>query len=298
MHGALHHGLVVGKHVAVVGGGGTLAVEVGQALVGGEGSGHRVETSARLAVAQLGLLVLGEELLLLLLVVVELAAAEVVLELLLLLICFVVVVRAGAAAAEEVGASAVGISSKERGRRDCVVASAVAEILIAERLAVKCIGRGGVHLISTVGNTIQVVPLELLLRLWLLLREGGRQAALAHGRRRAAAREGRPVDRVAEVAPLAAHHRVLLDVAVRAQPVVLRAIVQEEVDVVVLRQLGKLQPEVVRRRQVVHQVEHVAPAQHQLALLGRFGHLWLVHFHHLFTALLLRRSAAAAFALG
>lgn len=81
--GCLHHGLVVGKHVVVVvvvGGCAALAgvfaaeaVEVDQVLVGGQGSGHRVEAgAARLAVAQR--LVLGEELLLLLLVAVELVA--------------------------------------------------------------------------------------------------------------------------------------------------------------------------------------------------------------------------------
>lgn len=79
--GCLHHGLVVGKHVVVVVGGcaalagvfAAEAVEVDQVLVGGQGSGHRVETGAtRLAVAQR--LVLGEELLLLLLVAVELVA--------------------------------------------------------------------------------------------------------------------------------------------------------------------------------------------------------------------------------
>lgn len=220
---ALHHGLVVGKHVVViVVAAGAFAIEVGQVLVSCDGSGHCVKTSARLAVAQL--LVLGKELLLL--VVVELATVK-VLELLLLLICFVVVVRSGAAGGEEVGrgAATVGISSKEGGRRrtHCVATAAVAEILIAssKRLAGKCIGRGvQAHLISTVGNTIHVVPLELLLLL-LLLRERGRQAALAHGCRWATTCEGRPVDRVAEIAPLAAHHRVLLDVAVCTQSVVL-----------------------------------------------------------------------------
>lgn len=198
-NGPLHQGLVVGKHVViVVGGGGRAgvfaaeAVKVDQILVGGEGGGHRVE-AVGLAVAQW--LILGEKrLLLLLLVVGELFAIVEALQLL-LLICFVVVVRAGAAAVvgggEEVGRATVGISSKEG---HCV-ATAVAEILIAssKRLvgAGKCIGRGiQAHLISTVGNTIQVVPLELLLLLLrlLLLREGGRQAALAHGRRRTTAR--------------------------------------------------------------------------------------------------------------
>lgn len=45
--------------------------------------------------------------------------------------------------------------------------------------------------------------------------------------------------------------------SVRSQAMILGAVVQKEMDIIILRQLSELQTELARREQVVHKVKHI-----------------------------------------
>lgn len=186
-----------------------------------------------------------------------------------------VIVRAGAAI-EEIATTvvAVGIPSKETSGH--VVSEILTSTIVVatSECFVKCTGRNVKTQLIPTRNTIVIVdavPLERLLLLLLLLElclcllllEGRCPVGMTQVRHQRSVRRRCSIDRIPKVTAFTLDHGVLLNMSVRSQAVILGAIVQKEVDIIILRQLSELQTEVIRRDEVVHKVEHIASTDYE-----------------------------------